>query len=150
MGVETRLDRWGYEVRTSSDSCVAAINAYYQEVLGYGRNRSVILEAPKYDPECVLGNVLAAGFLSFHHPSRATAFVDAARSHLELASSHEKAVYQVFVYSISKERDDELLVELYSRLLQDFPRDLASLKMAQVVCFYMARPDLSLKLVEQV
>lgn len=36
------------------------------------------------------------------------------------------------------------------QLLRDFPRDLVSLKRGQVLCFYMGRPDLSLKLVEQV
>lgn len=36
------------------------------------------------------------------------------------------------------------------QLLQDFPRDLVSLKRAQILCFYMGQPDLSLKLVEQV
>lgn len=28
-----KLDRWGYEVKTSSDSCISAINAYYHQVL---------------------------------------------------------------------------------------------------------------------
>lgn len=36
------------------------------------------------------------------------------------------------------------------QLLKDFPRDLVSLKRAQVLCFYMARADLSLDLVQQV
>ncbi|GMN41743.1 hypothetical protein TIFTF001_010962 [Ficus carica] len=35
-------------------------------------------------------------------------------------------------------------------LLKDFPRDLASVKRAQVICFYMGRPDLSLNLIQQV
>ncbi|XP_022775992.1 tetratricopeptide repeat protein 38-like isoform X4 [Durio zibethinus] len=61
-----KLDKWGYEVKTSSDSCISVINAYYHQ------------------------------------------------------------------------------------LLRDFPRDLLSLKRAQVLCFYMGRPDLSLDLVQQV
>jgi len=36
------------------------------------------------------------------------------------------------------------------KLLKEFPRDLVSLKRAQILCFYMARPDLSLSLVNQV
>ena len=36
------------------------------------------------------------------------------------------------------------------QLLKAFPRDLVSLKRAQILCFYMGRPDLSLNLVEQV
>ncbi|XP_075480087.1 uncharacterized protein LOC142520820 isoform X3 [Primulina tabacum] len=54
------------------------------------------------------------------------------------------------MYLISPNRDDDLAVELHSKHLQDFPRDLVSLKRAQIICFYMGRPDLSLKLVEQV
>lgn len=28
-----KLDRWGYEVSTSSDSCISSINDYYYQVL---------------------------------------------------------------------------------------------------------------------
>ncbi|KAL0421205.1 UNVERIFIED_CONTAM: hypothetical protein Slati_3143400 [Sesamum latifolium] len=144
-----KLDRWGYEVRTTSDACISAINSYYHQVLSYGRNRSVILEAPESDPDCVLGNILAAHFLCSADSSRAVPLINAAKSHLEHASSYEKAVFEAVMYLISPDRDDDLAVELHSKLLQDFPRDLVSLKRAQVLCFYMGRPDLSLKLVEQ-
>ncbi|KAG6426322.1 hypothetical protein SASPL_110544 [Salvia splendens] len=147
---EMKLDRWGYQVRTSSDACISAINDYYHQVLSYERKRSVILEAPKSDPECVLGNILAAHFLCSSDPSRAPEFIDAAKSHLECASSYEKAVFEVIQYMISSDRDDDLVVQQHSKLLQDFPRDLVSLKRAQVQCFYMGRLDLFLGIVEQV
>ncbi|XP_073035847.1 uncharacterized protein [Primulina eburnea] len=150
MKGEMKLDRWGYEVRTCSDACMSAINSYYQQVLGYGRKRSVILDAPRSDPQCVLGNILAAHFLCSADSSRAAPFIDAAKSCLNRASSYEKAVFDVVLYLISPNRDDDLAVELHSKHLQDFPRDLVSLKRAQIICFYMGRPDLSLKLVEQV
>lgn len=150
MAAEMKLDKWGYQVRTSSDACISAINSYYHQVLSYGRKRSVILEAPKSDPECVLGNILAAQFLCSADSSRAPEFIDAAKSHLEYASSYEKAVFEVVKYLMSPDRDDDLAVQLHSQLLRDFPRDLVSLKRGQVLCFYMGRPDLSLKLVEQV
>lgn len=60
----TRVDRWGYPLRTSSGACAAAIDAYYDEVLSYGRNRAIILQAPVNDPACILGNALAAHFLA--------------------------------------------------------------------------------------
>ncbi|CAA0834723.1 Tetratricopeptide repeat (TPR)-like superfamily protein [Striga hermonthica] len=145
-----KLDKWGYEVRTCSDACVSAINSYYEQVLSYGRNRSVILEAPKCDPECVLGNILAAHFLCSSDSSHAAQLLDTAKSHLERASSYEKSVFEALVYLTSPDRDDDLAVEMHSKLLQDFPRDLLSLKRAQVLCFYMGQPDPSLKLVEQV
>ncbi|XP_075482326.1 uncharacterized protein LOC142522678 isoform X1 [Primulina tabacum] len=150
MEVEMKLDRWGYEVRTCSDACMSAIDSYYQQVLSYGRKRSVILDAPRSDPQCVLGNILAAHFLCSGDSSRASPFIDAAKSCLKHASSYEKAVFDVVLYFISPNRDDDLAVELHSKLLQDFPRDLVSLKRAQILCFYMGQPDLSLKLVEQV
>lgn len=112
-----KLDRWGYEVRTSSDSCISAINAFYQQVclslslfcfglsyicckseilkwvlglwtfiwnytkvLIYGRGRSVILEAPFHDKDCVLANILAAHFLCSSDPSRAPSHLQAAKS----------------------------------------------------------------------
>ncbi|KAL9149420.1 hypothetical protein ABFS82_12G108900 [Erythranthe guttata] len=150
METEMKLDKWGYQVRTCSDSCISAINSYYHQVLSYGRKRSVIMEAPKSDPECVLGNILAAHFLCSTGSSRVPLLIDTAKSFLEYASSYEKAVFECVMYLISPDRDDDLAVDLHSKLLREFPRDLVSLKRAQVLCFYMGRADLSLKLVEQV
>ncbi|XP_073141863.1 uncharacterized protein [Henckelia pumila] len=149
MEGEMKLDCWGYQVRTCSDACMSAINSYYQQVLSYGRKRYVILDAPKSDPQCVLGNILAAHFLCSADSSRAQPHIEAAKSYLNHASPYEKAMFDVLLYFVSPDRDDDLAVELHSKLLQDFPRDLVSLKRAQILCFYMGRPDLSLKLVEQ-
>ncbi|KAE8023353.1 hypothetical protein FH972_009061 [Carpinus fangiana] len=145
-----KLDRWGYEVRTSSDSCISAINKFYLQVLSHGRERSVILEAPGHDKDCVLANILAAHFLCSSDPSRAPSHLQAAKSRLEQATKYEKAVFDAVNYFISEGRDDDVALELHSKLLKDFPRDLVSLKRAQVLCFYMGRPDLSLDLVQQV
>ncbi|KAG2707321.1 hypothetical protein I3760_05G143400 [Carya illinoinensis] len=145
-----KLDRWGYEVRTSSDSCISAINAFYQQVLIYGRGRSVILEAPFHDKDCVLANILAAHFLCSSDPSRAPSHLQAAKSCLAQATAYEKAVFDAVSYLMSEDRDDDVAVELHSKIIKDFPRDLISLKRAQVLSFYMGRPDLSLNLVQQV
>ncbi|XP_060214484.1 uncharacterized protein LOC132641488 isoform X1 [Lycium barbarum] len=145
-----KVDKWGYEVNSCSDSCISAINSYYHQVLSYGRERSVILEAPKQDPTCVLANILAAQYLCSADSSRAMPLLEAAKSRLEQASSYEKVVFEAINCLISPNRDDDVAVELHLKLLKDFPRDLVSLKRAQVLCFYMGRADLSLKLVEQV
>lgn len=144
-----KLDRWGYEVRTSSDSCISTINKFYHQVLSHGRERSVILEAPAHDKDCVLANILAAHFLCSSNPSRAPSHLQAAKSRLEQATKYEKAVFDALSYYISEDRDDDVALELHSKLLKDFPRDLVSLKRAQVLSFYMGRPDLSLDLVQQ-
>lgn len=110
----------------------------------------MILEAPKADPHCVLANILAAHFLSSYDSSKASSFLDAAKSGLENGTSYEKMVFEAVCHLISSVRDDDVAVELHFKLLKDFPRDLVSLKRAQVLCFYMGRPDLSLQFVEQV
>ncbi|KAF5198996.1 tetratricopeptide repeat protein 38 isoform X2 [Thalictrum thalictroides] len=145
-----KLDKWGYQVKTSSDDCISAINSYYDQFLEYGRKRSVILEAVLHDPNCVLANILAAYFVSSADPSKVHFHLDSAKSQLENSTSYEKAVFEVVSYLMSKDRDDDVAVELHFKLLRQFPKDLVSLKRAQGVCFYMARPDISLDLVKQV
>ncbi|KAL6563891.1 hypothetical protein OROHE_005131 [Orobanche hederae] len=83
-------------------------------VLSYGRNRSVILEAPKSDPECVLGNNLAAHFLCSSGSARQ--LIEAAKSQLEQGNSYEKAVIEALIYLISPDRDD-VAVEMHSKVL---------------------------------
>ncbi|KAF8040555.1 hypothetical protein BT93_B2704 [Corymbia citriodora subsp. variegata] len=151
MGGEgVKFDAWGYGVNTSSDDCVSAINAYYEQVLSYGKKRSVILEAVDCDGDCVLANILAAHYLCSADPSRSPSRFQAAKSRLEQATPYEKAVFSAVSSLISDNRDDEAAFELHQKLLKDFPRDLLSLKRAQILCFYMGRADLSLNLVEQV
>ncbi|XP_062111736.1 uncharacterized protein LOC133823146 [Humulus lupulus] len=145
-----KRDRWGYDVRSSSDACISAINDYYDQVLIYGRERSVILKATLHDRDCVLANILVAHYLSSSDPSQALFYLHAAASRLEQATSYEKAVFDAVNSLISENRDDDVALEMHFKLLDDFPKDLASLKRAQVICFYMGRADLSLTLVQQV
>lgn len=56
------------------------------KVLGYGRKRSVILEAPAHDPNCVLANILAANFLCSSNPSLAPSYLHAANTRLVILS----------------------------------------------------------------
>ncbi|KAJ1378863.1 Reverse transcriptase-like, partial [Sesbania bispinosa] len=77
-------------------------------VLSYGRERSVILEAVAHDKHCVLANALAAHFAS------SSAYLDAARSHLDHATLYEKLVFYVISCLMSKDRDDDVAVELHS------------------------------------
>lgn len=116
-----KLDQWGYEAKTCSDACIAAINSYYHQVLSYGRKRDVILEAPKADPDCVLGNILAASFLCSFDPSRVPTLIDAAKSCLDSASEYEKAVFDAVSYFISPDRDDDVAVDLHSKVHLLFP-----------------------------
>ncbi|XP_026666170.1 tetratricopeptide repeat protein 38 isoform X2 [Phoenix dactylifera] len=146
----TRSDRWGHPVRTTSDACIAAVDSYYEQFLSYGRNRAVILQAPLHDPSCVLANSHAAHFLAPKNPSKASSLLAAAASSLENATSYEKAVFRAISCLVGEEKDEGTAVERHMELLMEFPKDLVSLKRAQILCFYMGRADLSLNLVEQV
>lgn len=197
-------DKWGYEINTSSSSCISSINSYYEQVLSYGRKRDVIMEAVEDDPNCVLANILAAHFSSssrlLHNAKANLVNYSLSLSHFISPSFHfisfqtidcmyvcqfflqvnatpyEKSVFQTIDCLMSPNRDDDLALHLHAKvpltnftylsiylsmlylihfqflfqLLIDFPKDLVSLKRAQVLCFYMGRPDLSLQLVQQV
>ncbi|CAH8253431.1 unnamed protein product [Arabidopsis lyrata] len=109
---------WGYEVNTSSYDCIAFNNSYSHQVLGYGRERKVILEAPLYDKDCVLGNILAAHYLSSFDFARANSYARAAESHLGKATPYEKAVFEAVNYLISENMDTDVALDLHSKLLE--------------------------------
>lgn len=151
MGEEgLKLDRWGYPVKTYSDRCIASINAYYDQVLTYGRNRSVIIEAANHDNHCVLANILAAHLLSSSDPTEARRLLSSAKSSYDQATDYEKAVFDAVSYLMSGDKDDDVAINLHAKLLNDFPRDLASLKRAQILCFYSGQPNQCLEIVNQV
>ncbi|PKU79744.1 hypothetical protein MA16_Dca010972 [Dendrobium catenatum] len=116
----TRVDRWGYQLRTSSDACVVAIDAYYDQVLSYGRNRAIILDAPANDPACVLGNALAAHFLCSKDLPKASSLLVSAAAALKNATSYEKAVYEAIILLVGDGRDEE---EALSRHFEALPHN---------------------------
>ncbi|CAH2033806.1 unnamed protein product [Thlaspi arvense] len=120
------------------------------KVLGYGRERKVILEAPFHDKDCVLGNILAAHYLSSSDFARAKSYARAAESNLGKATPYEKAVFEALSYLISENMDDDVALVLHSKLLERFPKDLLSWKRVEILCFYMGRPDLSLPLLQKI
>ncbi|RID49869.1 hypothetical protein BRARA_H00636 [Brassica rapa] len=127
-----------------------AIDSYFQQVLSYGRNMKVILEAPLHDKDCVLGNILAAHYLSSCDPSKVNLYVKSASIKLERSTPYEKAVFETVTYLISEDKDDDLAFEMHIELLKRFPKDLVYLKRAQVLSFQMAKPVPFLNLVQQV
>ncbi|URE05145.1 tetratricopeptide repeat protein 38-like [Musa troglodytarum] len=145
----TRSDRWGYPVRTASDACIAAIDAYYDQVLALGRDRAVIRRAARHDPSCVLANALAAHFLAGKDPAESSRLLGAASDSLDNATPYERAVFGAISCVVADDRDADLAVDRHFELLKEFPKDLLSLKRAQTLCFYMGRPDLSLNLVQE-
>ncbi|CDY40286.1 BnaA07g09140D [Brassica napus] len=116
-----------YEVNTSSDdciNCIASIKSNSHQVLGYGRDMKVILEAPLYDKDCVLGNNLAAHYLFSSDISRAKTYDRAAEYHLVSST--------------------------YPLLMKKHFSRLCGFGFFSILCFYMGRPDLSLPLFEEI
>ncbi|XP_048501892.1 uncharacterized protein LOC104898004 isoform X2 [Beta vulgaris subsp. vulgaris] len=114
-----KFDKWGYQVKTFSDKCISAINDFYDQVLNYGRKRSIILEAPVHDGSCVLANTLAAYFSSSTHPSEALSFIQSAKSHYDESTDYEKAIFDAVSCLISEDRDDDDALQLHFKVLRE-------------------------------
>uniref|UniRef100_A0A0D3D6Y5 Tetratricopeptide repeat protein 38 n=1 Tax=Brassica oleracea var. oleracea TaxID=109376 RepID=A0A0D3D6Y5_BRAOL len=99
-------------INTSSDDCSASIKSNSHQVLGYGK---VILEAPLYDKDCVLGDNLAAHYLFSSDISRAKTYARAAEYHLGKATPYEKAFFEAVNYLISDNMDEDVALELHSK-----------------------------------
>ncbi|CAH8390897.1 unnamed protein product [Eruca vesicaria subsp. sativa] len=117
------------------------------------------LEAPLYDKDCVLGNILAAHYLISSDISRAKTYARAAEYHLvSSASVNERfsvattweSHFEAVNYLISDNMEEDKALELHSKLLNKFPKDLLAWKRVEILCFYMGRPDLSLPLFEKI
>lgn len=148
---EYRTVLWGYPVRTRSDACVAFIDAFFHQVLTYGAERQVILKATDADGSCVLACALAAGHLLTHNDSKELSpevYLDAARSNLDKATSYERLVLAVVTALVQGQIGE--VVDLHFQLLAQFPKDLASLKRGQTICFYMGWQHDMLRLAELV
>lgn len=109
----------------------------------------MILQAPLYDKDCVLGNILAAYYLSSSPLSRANFYIEAAKSSLvslymhylvvvhilhwvwgkfrrlirwlqEQSTPYEKAVFEVVSYLMSEDRNDDLAFEMHTEVGSHF------------------------------
>lgn len=148
---EVTRDMWGQEYRTASADCAAALDDYYAQTMAFGRHRGrAVLRAADADPACALASALAAHFVAPRDPDSAAAFLAAAADSLGKATEYERAVFRTLSALVGEDRDVELAIERHFELLKEFPRDLMSLKRAQLICFYVGRPDTSLKFVQQV
>ncbi|KAL5217191.1 hypothetical protein ABZP36_017875 [Zizania latifolia] len=148
---DVRRDMWGQEYRTGSPDCAAALDEHYARTMNFGRGRGpAALRAAAADPSCALASSLAAHYLAPRDPARAAALLAAAADNLGTATDYERAVFRALSALIGVEKDEETAIERHFELLKEFPRDLMSLKRAQLICFYLGRPDTSLKFVEHV
>ncbi|BBN02244.1 hypothetical protein MPTK1_2g13850 [Marchantia polymorpha subsp. ruderalis] len=140
--ISYKNDLWGYEVRSSSDDCITFLNKYYIEVLSYGRDKRVILQAADADNCCALACGLAAVYLwapqkSTTLPPRALIYLTAAKENLVKASKYEELVVRALVAWIEHGSEDALA--RHFEVLESYPRDLLTLKRGQTLCFNMGR-----------
>ncbi|XP_024520819.1 tetratricopeptide repeat protein 38 isoform X1 [Selaginella moellendorffii] len=142
---DVRDDQWGYPVRTSSDQCISYLNSYYQQVLSYGWNCKVILQAADNDEDCALANALAAGLAD---PSAALRYSERSKRNADRATQYERSVMEA-LDAIAEGSYDKALSS-QSKVLENFPKDLASLKRAQAMAFSRGKSHLMLKFASQV
>uniref|UniRef100_A0A8R7U376 Uncharacterized protein n=1 Tax=Triticum urartu TaxID=4572 RepID=A0A8R7U376_TRIUA len=148
---EVRRDMWGQEYRTASADCAAALDDYYAQTMSFGRGRGrAVLRAAAADPACALAALHAAHFVGPRDRAGAAAFLAAAADSKGKATGYERAVFRALSALLGEDRDTEVAIDRHFQLLKEFPRDLMSLKRAQLLCFYVGRPDTSLKFVQQV
>ncbi|KAL5206622.1 hypothetical protein ABZP36_034831 [Zizania latifolia] len=63
-------------------------------------------------------------------------------------ADYERVLFRMLSALIEEDKDDDVAIEWHFELLKEFPRDLMSLKRAQLICFYLGCLDTSLKFVE--
>lgn len=146
------LDIWGYSIQTQSSDCIKSINSYFFQFITFGRNRNAIIQATVHDPVCVLANTLAAFQISSKEPVKASSFLDVAKNSLDsgIGTKYERMVFEAISCMIGIEKNVDAAISKHFELLNEFPRDLASLRRAHLICFYTGRPDTLLEFVEQV
>ncbi|KAL3696807.1 hypothetical protein R1sor_010883 [Riccia sorocarpa] len=146
-----KSDLWGHQVCSSSDECITFLNKYYIQVLSYGREKRVILQAADADRGCALACGLAAAYLWIPQRSRPLAagtleYLTAAKANLEKASSYERLVVEALVAWM--ERSYENALAKHFEILEQYPKDLLTLKRGQTLCFTVgwSEPMLALAL----
>ncbi|KAI5084235.1 hypothetical protein GOP47_0000404 [Adiantum capillus-veneris] len=144
----TSLDLWGHSVHTASVACIQHINSYYQEVLAYGSNQKTIFKAVEEDCNCALAHVLSALHSLRSSTDEALSSIQSAKRCLLHATSYEKMALIAAEALVAAQWEAALAA--YSTILDHYPKDLFSLKRAQVLCFYMGKCEESLRLSSKV
>ncbi|KAL2643537.1 hypothetical protein R1flu_011124 [Riccia fluitans] len=144
-----KSDLWGHDVRTSSDDCITFLNKYYIQVLSYGREKRVILQAADADRGCALACSLAAAFLWAPRRTQPFApstleYLTAAKANLGMASSYEKLVVSALVAWMERSYEDA--VAKHFEILEQYPKDLLTLKRGQTLCFTLGWSEAMLAL----
>ena len=126
-------DAFELEITTDSSAAVNAIDSFVDQLLSVGNDAQVILKAVEADPACAIANAQAAAFYLFAGGSvaltQATSYLNTAKANLTHANDREK----LYVAAIEAwaNRDIPQAIAHHEAIADSYPRDLASLHVAQ-------------------
>ncbi|WP_392534864.1 tetratricopeptide repeat protein [Nostoc sp. C117] len=126
-------DSFGLEITTDSSVAVDAINNFVDQLFSVGNDAQVILKAVEADPACAMANAQVAAFYLFAGGSfgftQATSYLYVAKANLKKANEREK----LYVAAIEAwaNRDIQEAIAHHEAITDSYPRDLASVHLAQ-------------------
>ncbi len=126
-------DAQGLPVSTDSPEVVTLIDRFTDQLLGYGNQPEIILNAIDFDPTCVLANAHVAAFYLF---AEAANSVELARPYLQAAQNHlaaatEREQWYVKAIAAWAEGDIPTALSYHEALADRCPRDLVSAHIGQ-------------------
>ncbi|WP_341529781.1 tetratricopeptide repeat protein [Nostoc sp. UHCC 0302] len=121
------------EITTDSSTAVDAIDSFVDQLLSVGNDAQVILKAVEADPTCAIANAQVAAFYLFAGGSnaltQASSYLNVATVNLTHANNREK-LYVAAIEAWAK-RDIQQAIAYHEAIADDYPRDLASVHLAQ-------------------
>ncbi|MBD2120482.1 tetratricopeptide repeat protein [Trichocoleus sp. FACHB-262] len=146
-------DIQGLEVTTHSLVAIAAINAFINQALQYGREAELaIFEALSADPSCAIANAYAAAhYLSQESAiarQQAIPYLQAAQTYSQSATEREQLYIQAIAAWAKGAIDTAIAV--HEAIAEDYPQDLISVQQGQYHYFYRGNKVGLLKIAEKV
>jgi tetratricopeptide (TPR) repeat protein len=146
------LDAQGLEVTTDDLEAVRAIDQFADQLLGYGNNPEVILQAVETDPTAVLTNAHAAALHLFAEtadaPAQAAPYLKKAQANLATATARERLYVEAIAAWAEGEIDRALAY--HETLADSYPRDVISVQIGQYHYFNLGDSQGLLNLIDKV
>ncbi len=145
-------DARGLEVTTQKPEAIAAINTLVEQLLNYGNAATEILKGVEADPTNVMVNTqTAVMYLLLENPQGfqlAKPYLETAAANLEQASEHEKLYFNAV--KSWYDGDVDKAVQLHEQIAEQYPRDLASIKLCQYHHIYLGNSQAILNIAQKV
>jgi hypothetical protein len=132
-------DAQDLDVTTDAPQTIAAIDAFTEQSLCYGKSaESVLLQGIAADPTCAIVQAYAAAYYlsqeSHAGRQQAIPYLKAAQQFIDRASERE----QLYIHAIAAWAKGAInqAVDLHETIAQKFPRDLISVQQGQYHYFY--------------